>query len=90
MTEVKNYRKRPVLIEAVQFDGTALSTQRITKWVKSYGQHAFYDARGLFISTPGGIMLADPRDWVIKSVRGEFYACHPQIFEDTYEEAQDD
>lgn len=28
-----------------------------------------------------------PGDWIIKGVKGEFYACKPDIFEATYEPA---
>ncbi len=29
--------------------------------------------------------LAQQGDWIIKGVKGEFYACKPDIFEATYE-----
>jgi hypothetical protein len=32
-------------------------------------------------------MLAEPGDWVIRGVAGEFYPCKPDIFEATYEPA---
>jgi len=90
MTEVKNYRKLPVVIEAMQFDGTILEAKGIYEWIRSYGQHAYYDVGGLFISTLEGEMLVSPMDWIIKGVKGEFYPCKPEIFEATYEEAKDD
>ena len=30
-------------------------------------------------------MRADVGDWIIKGIRGEFYPCKPDIFEQTYE-----
>lgn len=27
-------------------------------------------------------------NWIIKGVNGEFYACNPDIFENTYEEVK--
>jgi len=30
-------------------------------------------------------MMATSGDWIIKGVKGEFYPCKPDIFEQTYE-----
>ena len=40
----------------------------------------------LIISTLEGLHWADPGDWIIRGVAGEFYPCKPEIFEATYEE----
>ena len=37
-----------------------------------------------------GVMVADFGDYVIKGVKGEVYPCKPDIFDMTYEVAQDD
>jgi hypothetical protein len=42
------------------------------------------DAR-VIISTLEGNMAADPGDWIIKGVKGEFYPCKPDIFDATYD-----
>lgn len=34
---------------------------------------------------PGGAHLVCPGDFIIKGVKGEFYACKPDIFQATYE-----
>ena len=39
----------------------------------------------LIIHTLEGDMTASPGDWIITGVRGETYACKPDIFEETYE-----
>ena len=41
------------------------------------------------IETLEGTMTASPGDWIITGVKGEKYACKPDIFEETYEEVQD-
>ena len=41
---------------------------------------------GIVIHTLEGDMRADPEDWIIKGVKGEFYPCKPDIFEATYDE----
>lgn len=40
---------------------------------------------GIDIPTLEGTMRANPGDWIIKGVQGEFYPCKPDIFEATYE-----
>lgn len=39
----------------------------------------------LMIATLEGVMRANPGDWIIRGVAGEFYACAPDIFDATYE-----
>lgn len=39
---------------------------------------------GLDIETMEGIMHASFGDWIIKGIRGEFYPCKPDIFEESY------
>ena len=41
----------------------------------------------LIISTLEGLHWADPGDWIIRGVHGEFYPCKPDIFAATYEPA---
>lgn len=86
------FRKKPVVIEAVQFTGK--NTDEILKFVNigddrvafvsSYGLDG-YDK--LTIKTLEGRMLAESGDWIIRGVKGEFYPCKPDIFEATYEKA---
>lgn len=45
---------------------------------------------GIYIPTLEGEMRADPGDWIIKGVKGEFYPCKPDIFEATYDEVIDE
>lgn len=88
------YRKRPVEIEAVQFEGTTTSMVAIQHWMS--GSDYFRpevqtrDYRTMEIETLEGTMIANPRDWIIKGVQGEFYPCKPDIFEATYEEVTDE
>ena len=41
------------------------------------------------IHTLEGVMHADPGDWIIRGVQGEFYPCKPDIFEQTYEAVEE-
>lgn len=91
------FRKKPVVIEAVQFDG--LNATEISDFVGKKlspvleSDTAYQAGQGapifsLGIVTLEGTMKAMPRDWVIKGVNGEFYPCKPDIFEKTYEPAE--
>jgi hypothetical protein len=39
----------------------------------------------LIIRTLEGDMRASYGDWIIKGIKGEFYPCKPDIFEETYD-----
>lgn len=88
------YRKKPVVIEAVRMPTEAHGTLPVA-CAEAMGQIEDFMAgakarwRGshLDIHTLEGVMTADPGDWIIKGVKGEFYPCKPDIFEATYEPA---
>ena len=79
------FRKKPVAIEAMQWDGTRESAIRVSMWTGSplYGGEEI-----ITIDTLEGTMRAAPGDWIIKGVKGEFYPCKPDIFAATYELAR--
>ncbi len=80
----KKYRKKPVEIEAVRWTGSNISE------VKRFMNNAVmaFNEQNLKISikTLEGVITASPYDYIIKGVKGEFYPCKPDIFEETYEE----
>ncbi len=79
------YRKRPVVIEAVQWTGE--NTNEIYKFAGKAVSAEVYKSDGklLAIETLEGTMYAPVGDYIIKGVDGEFYPCKPDIFEKTYE-----
>ncbi len=80
---MSKFRKKPVIIDAVQ-------------WFK-HGDHAavgqipFHVHTNVDVVTHGwvptleGGHIVSPGDWIITGVKGERYACKPDIFKDTYE-----
>lgn len=81
------YRKKPVVIEARQYDGTETCGRQLVDWI---GEKAIWSPEcGLQIRTletsQEGWFNVSPRDFVIKGIQGEFYACKPDIFAQTYE-----
>lgn len=76
------YRKKPVVIDAVQYTGDNKS--EIIEFTVGHARtNTGY--RHLTISTLEGKYKADVGDWIIQGVKGEFYPCKPDIFEATYE-----
>lgn len=82
------FRKRPVVIEAVQFDGTLQSVAALLAKSKQteVGQDFIED--DLIIPTLEGEMRAKVGDWVILGTHGELYPVCKDIFEANYEPAE--
>ena len=82
------FRKKPVVIEARQFLGTLDSCLSLRQWIGADGGHEQVgESLTLVIHTLEGDHRADPGDWIIRGVKGEFYPCKPDIFAATYEPA---
>jgi hypothetical protein len=95
------FRKRPVVIEAVQLRwdnwnemcefanvGHLEAGQPQGCYVQEDGTGSIdsvTDTIGLHIPTLEGLMLGIENDWIIRGVQGELYPCKPDIFEQTYE-----
>ena len=78
------------------FDG--LNTEDVLDWIEPhFASSQAEDVGGTVIDpevselsyftieTLEGVMRADPGDWIIRGVQGEFYPCKPEIFAATYE-----
>ena len=98
------FRKRPVVIEAVQlrWDNWNEMCEHAGVGNLSDGRpegtttgsngvpfHVNANGPGLAIPTLEGLMIANPMDWIIRGVEGEIYPCKPDIFEKTYESVDD-
>lgn len=94
-TIIRQYRKKPVIVEAVQLDN--INAPCVVRWIgegsakmnlESDEAWKLGKAPPVFsvtIHTLEGEMKATPGDYIIKGVHGEFYPCKPDIFEKTYE-----
>jgi hypothetical protein len=99
MATKTKYRKKPVVINAHQFDGGEEGWEDLMRWLESLGLESedgdgsdgsqgmwmADDNEALIIDTLEGEHRADPGDWIICGVAGEFYPCKPEIFAETYE-----
>jgi hypothetical protein len=84
------YRKKPVVIEAIQFKDDSKVISEISDWANECIVVDYNDAYNptLKIETLEGTMTANLGDFIIKGVNGEFYPCKPDIFAKTYELAE--
>lgn len=81
---MSKFRKKPVVIEAVQWlgDNFADVAQLGNNIMGPYGQG---ETPHLEVVTLEGRMTASIGDWVIRGVKAEVYPCKPDIFAATYE-----
>jgi hypothetical protein len=93
--KVALFVKKPVIVEAIRFDGE--NWAEVQKFAADgpmgTGMEAMFtrdDVHYIRIMTLEGTMEADPGDWIIKGIQGEFYPCKPDIFEETYEPVPDE
>lgn len=89
------FRKKPILIEAIQYVGTVESNREIIDWTRDSATPAYVDkydpvaGNVLYINTLEGTFVIRSGDWVVKGVKGEFYPCDKEIFEMTYERVEE-
>lgn len=90
MINPKKFRKKPVVIEAIQWTGDNydsvcdfLGDELIMEYSKAPSRF-----RILVIETLEGTVRASSGDWIIKGVKNEFYPCRKDIFESTYDEVK--
>lgn len=90
------YRKKPVVIEAVQFNGhnvveiemflgKKLQCRPVSKFIFTPLSSPLFE---IDIETLEGVMTALPNDYIIKGIKGEFYPCKPDVFVKTYEKVE--
>jgi len=77
------FRKKPVVIEAMQFTGD--NDKEILSFTGGRNVKYLAVSNVISILTLEGEMRASEGDWIIKGIKGEFYPCKPDIFEETYE-----
>ena len=84
------FRKKPVVIEAVKWDGTLFTLKRLQSMgmetVRYEVDYSKIDGiSGLVIKTLEGQHIADIGDRIIQGVKGEFYPVKNDVFLLTYE-----
>ncbi len=80
---IRKFRKKPIVIEAIQYVGG--NKDEIIEFTQGKAM-ANTGYSHMTIPTLEGNHKADVSDWIIKGIKGEFYPCKPDIFKETYEE----
>lgn len=93
------FRKKPIVIEAIQWTGdniaiilefgvNIIATDDMG-WFHFSKEFNPKKVKVLTVHTLEGPIFARIGDWIIRGVKGEFYPCKPDIFEQTYEAVND-
>ena len=84
------YRKKPVVIDAVWFDGTDERAMIVKREFPDINLQFDTDKYCWFVETLEGnqYLLTNDGMWIIRGVAGEYYPCKPDIFDQTYEEVE--
>jgi len=89
---MSKFRKRPIVIEAVQLHEHNLTELYNFLGITNRGSfldcgHGIDPTDGKFkITTLEGVHTASMGDYIIKGIQGEFYPCKPDIFKESYDE----
>lgn len=76
---IKKYRKKPVVVEALQYTGNNVEE------IKQFCPNCTNLFDNLIIPTLEGRMRVSVGDYIIKGIIGEYYPCKEKVFNDTYE-----
>lgn len=86
-SRTRPFRKKPVVIQAVQFtpqeDGKFSIPEGVVLWGKDDARPR--DMSWGYIETLEGKMHVNALDWIVTGVNGERYPVKPDIFDKTYE-----
>ena len=87
---MKNYVKKPVVVQAVEYNGA--NKEEIEAFIGKKLDTIYTELKEpleLKIPTLEGDMKASKGDYIIKGIKGEFYPCKPDIFKSTYNVIED-
>jgi hypothetical protein len=81
---IKKYRKKPVVVEAIQYSSESTPVDIINFFKGNVGREVDNDGN-FYIETLEGKMKVREGDYIIRGVKGEYYPCKEDIFKLTYE-----
>ncbi len=88
---MNKFVKKPVVVEAVQwFKDKDHPIVEMAYFQPRRGQQKCQHCGNImndhgWIDTLEGGHIVCPGDWIIRGVKGEYYPCKPDIFEETYD-----
>lgn len=79
--QVRKYRKKPVVIEAIRFT----TVEALKKAFPDISIHKKTKVEKIYVQTLEGKMEISEGDYIIKGIKGEYYPCKPDVFRESYE-----
>jgi hypothetical protein len=85
------YVKKPIKIRAIQWKGGKDCLNEIHEAFGKKTKIFLYDEENdqLSVATMEGVMKARIGDYIIEGIQGEYYPCNQDIFEKTYDKADE-
>lgn len=84
------YREKPIIVEAFQYTGgheQKDDPEWIVQAIKE-GNVVFEYGQMIIDTLEGTLIFVDKGDYIIRGVKGEIYACKPDIFESTHDKVE--
>ena len=75
------YRKKQIVVDAYQYTEEPYRVMRFM----NVDDLVVNEDGSIIIPTLEGQHIASKGDYIIRGVKGEYYPCKPDIFEETYE-----
>lgn len=82
------YKKKPVIVDAIIWDGSAKSFHQIVMMNNSDFTPVIKHPKNsdcLLVVTLNGKSRVDLNDYVIRTINGELYPCKPNLFKQLYD-----
>ena len=84
---IKKYIKEPVKVEAIKLD-IPNNDKEVLAFIGAFDENGSavvdFEKKTMTIPTLEGVMTAQNGDYIIKGIKGEFYPCKADIFENSY------
>lgn len=86
------FRKKPTIIDAMQYEGNGNLVERVPpeEWLwEGFEKRIIHSTNGsdpLMIDTLEGTFTVSPGDFIVRGIKGEFYAIKPDIFKALHDE----
>lgn len=85
MTTVLKARKKPIVVEVVQFTGDLDNYDFLRQWSNDQVFLSMRDNCKLYVETIEGQVHTYVGSYIVKGVQGEVWPIQKDIFEETYE-----
>lgn len=94
---LQKFRKKPIIVEAVQFTGSEEDAERLADWITDNWEDLEVDLdtniegdEVFIITKPDGTEMFCPKNgWLVKGIDGSIYPVKDETFKKVYELVDD-